>query len=84
MEYTRYVSRYSWQAELTALFIHRLGKSGLKVSKVVLGAMSFGTPSPVMGFTLPEAEALPIIKHAFDVGINTWDTVSSPSMSNIV
>jgi len=52
----------------------QLGKSGLKVSKVILGAMSFGTPSNVMGWTLPEAQALPILKHAFEVGINTWDT----------
>jgi hypothetical protein len=37
--------------------------------------MSFGEPSKIMGWTIPEAEALPVIKHAFDLGINTWDTV---------
>jgi len=52
-----------------------LGKSGLKVSKVILGAMSFGEPSKLMGWTISEAEALPVIKRAFDLGINTWDTV---------
>jgi aryl-alcohol dehydrogenase-like predicted oxidoreductase len=37
--------------------------------------MSFGRPSN-MQWTLPEEQALPIIKHAYDNGINTWDTVS--------
>jgi len=31
-----------------------------------------------MGWTLPEAQALPILKRAFDLGINTWDTVILP------
>jgi len=55
-----------------------LGKSGLKVSKVILGAMSFGDPSEKggsMSWTIPEAEALSVLKRAFDLGINTWDTV---------
>lgn len=37
--------------------------------------MSFGDPSKAMGWTIPEAEALPVLKRAFDLGINTWDTV---------
>ncbi|PMD22352.1 aldo-keto reductase-like protein [Hyaloscypha hepaticicola] len=60
----------------------RLGKSGLKVSKVILGAMSFGEPSKIMGWTIPEAEALPIIKRAFDLGINTWDTADIYSIGD--
>lgn len=63
-------------ARLTFTHFNRLGKSGLKVSKIILGAMSLGSPTNVMGWTVPEAQALPILKHAFDVGINTWDTVS--------
>lgn len=50
-----------------------LGKSGLKISKVIVGAMSFGS-SDWQGWVLNEAEALPLLKHAYDVGINTWDT----------
>ncbi|PQE23872.1 versiconal hemiacetal acetate reductase protein [Rutstroemia sp. NJR-2017a BBW] len=53
----------------------QLGRSGLKVSKVILGAMSFGDPSAAMGWTIPEPEALPVLKRAYDLGINTWDTV---------
>lgn len=51
----------------------RLGKSGLKISKVVLGCMSYGT-SQWQQWVLNEDAALPLLKHAFDVGINTWDT----------
>ncbi|KAN0116747.1 aryl-alcohol dehydrogenase [Hyaloscypha variabilis] len=57
----------------------QLGKSGLKVSKVILGAMSFGDPSEKggsMSWTIPEAEALSVLKRAFDLGINTWDTAN--------
>jgi aryl-alcohol dehydrogenase-like predicted oxidoreductase len=50
-----------------------LGKSGLKISKVMLGAMSYGS-SDWQGWVLNEAESLPLLKHAYDVGINTWDT----------
>ena len=37
--------------------------------------MGFGNSG---GWELPEEQALPIIKHAFDAGINTWDTVGLP------
>jgi len=57
----------------------QLGKSGLKVSKVILGTMTFGDPSRSMSWTLPEAQALPILKRAFDLGINTWDTADTYS-----
>ncbi|KAL9061277.1 MAG: hypothetical protein Q9162_000151 [Coniocarpon cinnabarinum] len=51
----------------------RLGNSGLKVSKVILGAMSYGNPK-WQGWVLPEDQSLPLLKHAYDVGLNTWDT----------
>jgi hypothetical protein len=37
-----------------------------------------------MGWTIPEAQALPILKHAYDLGINTWDTVLPPFQLKIV
>ncbi|KAL1876904.1 hypothetical protein VTK73DRAFT_8981 [Phialemonium thermophilum] len=53
----------------------RLGDSGLKVSKIILGCMTFGSPtwqnSP---WTLGEEEGLRLLKKAYDLGINTWDT----------
>jgi len=53
-----------------------LGKSGLKVSKVILGAMSYGDPA-WQDWVLEEEEALSLLEHAYKVGINTWDTVYS-------
>lgn len=50
-----------------------LGNSGLKVSKVILGAMSYGS-SQWQEWVLNEEESLPLLKHAYDCGINTWDT----------
>ncbi|KAL1591700.1 CSG1/SUR1-like protein [Paraconiothyrium brasiliense] len=50
-----------------------LGKSGLKVSKVILGAMSYGDPK-WQEWVLDEEQSLPLLEHAYKVGINTWDT----------
>lgn len=50
-----------------------LGKCGLKVSKVILGTMSYGS-SQWSAWVKNEDEALPLLKEAYDLGINTWDT----------
>ena len=55
------------------LTFSRLGNSGLKVSKVIFGAMSFGSPD-WQSWILEAKEGLPLLKHAYDVGLNTWDT----------
>ncbi len=54
----------------------RLGKSGLKVSRITLGCMSFGTGGFSGGWSLGEAEAEPIFRQALDLGINFWDTAN--------
>ncbi|KAH0827489.1 aryl-alcohol dehydrogenase [Lanmaoa asiatica] len=51
----------------------RLGNSGLKVSKVILGTMQYGT-SEWQDWVLGEEEAIKHIKAAYDAGINTFDT----------
>ncbi|EIW68924.1 hypothetical protein TREMEDRAFT_31055 [Tremella mesenterica DSM 1558] len=51
----------------------RLGKSGLKVSRLILGMASYGTKSDV-AWRIEEEEALKHLKHAYDMGINTFDT----------
>ena len=56
-----------------------LGTSGLKVSKIILGAMSYGA-SNWQDWVLNEPEALPLLEHAYNVGINTWDTADVFSM----
>ncbi|KAL4878460.1 NADP-dependent oxidoreductase domain-containing protein [Aspergillus karnatakaensis] len=56
----------------------RVGTSGLYVSKVILGAASYGT-SRWQEWVLNEAEALPLLEYAFKKGINTWDTADAYS-----
>jgi aryl-alcohol dehydrogenase-like predicted oxidoreductase len=51
----------------------RLGKSGLKVSRLCLGCMSYGTPE-WRPWVLDEAASRTIIKRALDLGINFFDT----------
>lgn len=36
--------------------------------------MSYGSPE-WQEWVLDEEESLPLLKHAYDVGLNTWDTV---------
>jgi len=50
-----------------------LGNTGLRVSRVCLGMMSFG-PSPDRPWALPEADAEPIIRRAVEGGITFFDT----------
>ncbi|KAI1787698.1 Aldo/keto reductase [Ganoderma leucocontextum] len=53
----------------------RLGNSGLKVSKIILGCMSYGDPRWAE-WVLPEEEAIKHIKYAYDHGITTFDTAN--------
>ena len=50
-----------------------LGASGLKVSRIALGMMTFGTPA-WRPWVLDEAAARPIVRRAFELGINLFDT----------
>jgi aryl-alcohol dehydrogenase-like predicted oxidoreductase len=56
----------------------RLGKTGLKVSRLCLGCLSFGS-SKWAEWVLDEKESLPIIKRAYELGINFFDTADSYS-----
>lgn len=50
-----------------------LGKSGLKVSRICLGMMTYGT-SEWRDWVLNETESEPYIKRAIELGINFFDT----------
>lgn len=50
-----------------------LGRSGLKVSRLALGTMSYGTSS-WRPWVLDEAESRPFIQRALERGINFFDT----------
>jgi len=55
----------------------RLGSSGLKVSRIALGCMSFGDTS--RGFNewaLDDTAAEPIFRQALELGITFWDTAN--------
>ena len=49
-----------------------LGRTGLKVSQLCLGTMSLGS-SAWKAWVLDEAESIPILRHALDLGINFFD-----------
>ncbi|HEV7718306.1 MAG TPA: aldo/keto reductase [Arsenicitalea sp.] len=55
----------------------RLGKTGLEVSRICVGCMSFGEPTAGShAWSLNEADSRPIIRKAVDLGINFFDTAN--------
>ncbi|MFE2889409.1 aldo/keto reductase [Streptomyces sp. NPDC059272] len=55
----------------------KLGRTGLDVSPVAVGAMTYGDPArghPV--WSLDEEASRPLIKHALEAGINFFDTAN--------
>jgi 1-deoxyxylulose-5-phosphate synthase len=55
----------------------KLGRSGLDVSPIAIGAMTYGEPGrghPV--WSLAEDDSRPLIKHAVEAGINFFDTAN--------
>ena len=58
----------------------KLGSTGLDVSALCLGCMSFGVPERGNhAWTLPEDASRPIIKRAVEAGINFFDTANAYS-----
>lgn len=51
----------------------QLGSTGTSVTRICLGTMGFGS-SAWRPWVLDEADALPILEHAFDLGIDFLDT----------
>src|ERR1700722_14383641 len=57
-----------------------LGHSGLKVSRVILGCMSYGDPQQDnRAWTLGLDEARPFFREAFEAGITAFDTANAYS-----
>jgi aryl-alcohol dehydrogenase (NADP+) len=50
-----------------------LGRTGLKVSRLCLGVMTYGSPS-WRNWVLPEEQARPFIQRALELGIKFFDT----------
>jgi aryl-alcohol dehydrogenase-like predicted oxidoreductase len=59
-----------------------LGRTGVKVSRICLGCMSYGTPPPgprrpgSNDWSLNEEQSQPYFKQAMDLGINFFDTAN--------
>src|SRR3982750_3606037 len=54
-----------------------LGRSGLKVSRVCLGCMSYGVPERgTHPWSLDEEHSRPFIRRALELGINFFDTAN--------
>src|SRR5271155_1484769 len=57
-----------------------LGSTGLKVSDLCLGCMTYGVPERGdHPWTLPEDQSRPLIRQAVDLGINYFDTANAYS-----
>jgi Predicted oxidoreductases (related to aryl-alcohol dehydrogenases) len=61
----------------------KLGSSGLEVSAITLGCMSFGEPRQgTHPWSLPEEESRPFIRRAVEAGITTFDTANVYSLGS--
>src|ERR1700735_2149485 len=66
----------------------KLGKTGLKVSRICLGCMTYGVApaGPLRpgshAWALNEEQSQPLFKQALDVGINFWDTANVYSIGS--
>src|SRR5262245_6827897 len=56
-----------------------LGRTGLKVSRLCLGMMSYGSPQWRAG-VLAEEDSRPFIQRALEAGINFFDTANMYSL----
>ena len=56
-----------------------LGNTGMKVSQICMGMMSFGTPE-WRDYILTEEKSRPIIKRGLELGINFFDTADMYSL----
>ena len=56
---------------------HKLGRTGLDVSRLCLGCMTYGVPDRgTHPWTLDEARSRPLIRQAVEAGINFFDTAN--------
>ena len=61
----------------------KLGRTGLDVSPIAIGAMTYGVPGQGHpSWSLPEEQSRPLIKQALDAGINFFDTANLYSLGS--
>jgi hypothetical protein len=56
----------------------RLGTTGLKISRIALGCMSYGDPTTTSAhlWSLDDGEAQPFFRQAVELGVTFWDTAN--------
>ncbi|MGV8966863.1 MAG: aldo/keto reductase [Cellulomonas sp.] len=54
----------------------RLGRTGLRVSRIALGCMSFGEARGFNEWTLGEEASQPFFQQAVELGVTFWDTAN--------
>ncbi len=60
-----------------------LGRTGMEVSRLCLGCMTYGEPNRgAHTWTLPEEQARPLLCRALELGINFFDTANTYSDGN--
>ena len=57
----------------------RFGSTGMKVSRICLGCMSYGGPNERWKWALDEETSRPFIQRALELGINFFDTANAYS-----
>jgi aryl-alcohol dehydrogenase-like predicted oxidoreductase len=58
----------------------RFGSTGMKVSRICLGCMSYGGPNERWKWALDEENSRPFIRRALELGINFFDTANVYSL----
>ena len=54
----------------------RFGSTGMQVSRICLGTMSYGGPNEAWPWALDEETSRPFVKRALELGINFFDTAN--------
>ena len=56
----------------------RLGKTGLRISRIALGCMSYGDPTSTSAhlWSLDDEDAQPFFRQAVELGVTFWDTAN--------
>jgi aryl-alcohol dehydrogenase-like predicted oxidoreductase len=65
--------------ETPTMQYRRLGNTGLKVSRLALGCMSYGDPTTARAhrWALDDDAAQPFLRQAIELGITFWDTANT-------
>src|SRR6476646_4181049 len=74
----RRISRPPFGQGRSTMEYTRLGNTGLKVSRLALGCMSYGDPTTpdAHPWALTEDKAQPFFRQAVDLGVTFWDTAN--------